>query len=121
MKLKIILTPFIICQSIFCWLSKTPAMAQSLTSRSAMAASYIERGNAWAAKGEWEQALADYDLAIATDLSAAGSYYNRGIAWFHLRDYERARAESPAPFSSNPKTVRLTGSATAQFGNDLDE
>jgi hypothetical protein len=37
--------------------------AQSLTSRSATAASYIDRGNVWFSKGEYERAIADYDLA----------------------------------------------------------
>jgi len=82
----------VIFLTILCWFTPSPT-AQPLTSLSATAASYIERGNAWAAKGEWERALTDYDLAIATDPSAAGSYYNRGVARWRLKDYERARAD----------------------------
>jgi len=32
------------------------------------------------AKGDWDRAIADYDLAIAFDGSAAVAYYNRGLA-----------------------------------------
>ncbi len=40
----------------------------------------MERGNQWLAKGEWERAIADYDLAIAFDSRMAVAYYHRGLA-----------------------------------------
>ncbi len=57
-----------------------PVSAHAQVTHRASAASYLERGNAWAAKGEWERAIADFDLAIAFDPSFAGAYYNRAIA-----------------------------------------
>ena len=71
MKRTSILGPFVIFQSVLCWLSLATAVAQPLASRSATAISYIERGGAWLAKGELERALADYDLAIASDPNLA--------------------------------------------------
>ncbi len=53
----------VIFLTILCWFTPSPT-AQPLTSLSATAASYIERGNAWAAKGEWERALTDMALAF---------------------------------------------------------
>ena len=61
MKRRYIMTTFIICQSIFCWLAAATAAAQPLSSRAATANSYRERSNAWFAKGEYERAIADYD------------------------------------------------------------
>jgi len=43
------------------------------TSRATTAASYLDRGNAWAAKGEWVRALADDELAIASGPNIADS------------------------------------------------
>ena len=42
-----------------------PTKAQPLRSPAATAASYLERGNSWFAKGEYERALADFELANA--------------------------------------------------------
>src|SRR5262247_317473 len=67
MKRTSILASFLIFQSICCWLSPATAVAQPLTSRSVTASSYIERAVAWFAKGEYERALADIDLAVSAD------------------------------------------------------
>ncbi len=80
MKLNSILAPFIIFQSVLCWLSLAIAVAQPLTSRSDTAISYIERGNAWLAKSEWERAIADFDFAIASDPNLAPGYNSRAVA-----------------------------------------
>jgi tetratricopeptide (TPR) repeat protein len=86
MKRTSILSPFIVFQSVLCWLSLA-AVAQPLTSRSATASAYIDRGNVWISNGEYERAIADYDLAIASDPSYAGAYYNRATARHHLHHF----------------------------------
>ena len=58
----------------------TALIAQAQPSRTVSAASYLERGNQWLAKGELDRAIADYDLAIAFDARVAIAYYNRGLA-----------------------------------------
>jgi len=60
-----ILTTSIICLLTICSLSQ--AVVQAQNSRAATAASYLEPGNEWMAKGEWDRAIDDYDLAIAFD------------------------------------------------------
>src|SRR5262245_16151234 len=83
--------------------AQSSVVAQPLTSRSATASTYIERGNAWSAKGEYKRALADYDLAIASDPTFANGYYNRAITWRQLKDYERALADLDRVIQLNPR------------------
>jgi tetratricopeptide (TPR) repeat protein len=98
MKRTSILAPFIIFQSIFRCLLPATAMAQPLTSRSVTASAYIERGATWFVKGEYERALADFDLAIASDPGHAESYYNRATARCYLQDVEPCQIAPAAHF-----------------------
>ena len=56
------------------------AAAHAQPSRTASAASYLSRGNDWLVKGEFDRAIADYDIAIAFDSRVAAAYCNRCIA-----------------------------------------
>src|SRR5262245_42415798 len=103
MKLKGILAPIIIFQSICCWLSPAIAVAQPLTPRSATAISYIERGAAWLSKGDLERAIADFDLAIASDPNLACGYNSRGAARWRLKDYGRAVADFNRAIQLDPR------------------
>src|SRR5262249_15562533 len=61
------------------WFILAAVNTQAQTSRASSADSYLERGNQWLAKGEWDRAIADYGLAI--DFEARSTIYgNRGIA-----------------------------------------
>ena len=53
---------------------------------------YTHRGNAYAAIGDFEAAIADYDKAIELNPAYAAAYYSRGVAWLHLQEWENARA-----------------------------
>ena len=55
-------------------------VAHAQASRTLSALAYVERGNQWMDKGEWERAIADFNLTIATDPRAAVGYNNRGVA-----------------------------------------
>jgi len=59
-------------------LALTTSIAQVQISCTATAASYLERGNAWYAKGELEKALGDYDLAVLRQNSFTFSFMNLG-------------------------------------------
>src|SRR5688572_20314111 len=66
-------------------------VAQSLNSRSATASAYIERGNTWIARGDYQRALADFDLAVASDPGNAVAYYiNRGAVRLNRGDVDGA-------------------------------
>jgi tetratricopeptide (TPR) repeat protein len=105
MKPKSRLATFTIFLSIFCWLSLATA-AQPLTSRAATASSYLERGNTWYAKGEFERALADYSLAIAADPSLAAAYFNRGAVRQRKGDAEGALSDYNRALELNPRDAQ---------------
>jgi transcriptional regulator len=69
------------------------ANVQAQSSRESSSVSYLERGNEWMAKGEWDRAIADYDLAIAFNSQAAIAYYNRGLARRRKGDLAGARRD----------------------------
>ena len=94
----------ILTTSIICLLTIwAPAEAQNF--RAATASSYIERGNKRFAKGEFERALADYDLAVASDPGNARAYHNRAITRYQLKDYERALADFGRAIELDPRFV----------------
>ncbi len=51
---------------------------QAQASRAATSNSYLERGAKWSAKGDWDRALADYELAVAADPTNALALSSRG-------------------------------------------
>ena len=83
----------------------TAAIAQAQTSRAASAASYVKRGNTWAAKGELDRATVDYDLAIATDPGQVAAFYYRGGARWAKGDLEGATADYTTALALNPRLV----------------
>src|SRR5262249_61930701 len=90
------------CVGMLFWLAAA-VMAQPQTSRADSAASYIERGNEWMKKGNVERALADYDLAIASDPLVAKAYYNRGLARQQKGDAAGALADYNKAIELNPR------------------
>jgi tetratricopeptide (TPR) repeat protein len=62
------------------------SVAQAQTSGTA--ASYIDRGNSFYAKGDFDRAIVDYGVAITFNPGWALAYYNRGLARFSKRDLD---------------------------------
>src|SRR5262245_39704066 len=80
----------------------TASLCQAQNARSVSAASYVKRGVESFAKGEWDRALADYNIAITFDPNFAAAYLNRGRAQQAkgnlaeaLADFDRAIAIQP--------------------------
>jgi lipoprotein NlpI len=65
------------------------------------AAAYYNRGNAHAAKGDHDAAIADYDEAIKLDPKNASAYNNRGSAKNDKGDSEAALADFNAAIKQN--------------------
>jgi tetratricopeptide (TPR) repeat protein len=67
------------------------------------AAAYRARAFGYCDLGRYEEAIADYDKAIALDPKSADAYYNRGIAYYNLELYEKAIADYGKAIALNPK------------------
>ena len=77
------------------------------------AAAYYNRGNAHSARGEHEQAIADYDEAIKLDPKNASAYNNRGSARSDKGDVEGALSD----FNTAIKNSARYASAYFNRGN----
>jgi len=51
---------------------------------------YYNRGKTYASKGQYDQAISDFNKAIEIDPGFATAYNNRGIAYFYKREYDKA-------------------------------
>ena len=51
---------------------------------------YIDRGIAYGEKGQYDQAISDYNKALEINPRYAVAYYNRGIAYYFKREYEKS-------------------------------
>jgi lipoprotein NlpI len=69
----------------------------------ALARLHYNRGIEWAAKGDHDRAIADYDTAIRLAPKFADAYYNRGHAWSRKGDSVRAIADYEAVIRLNPQ------------------
>jgi len=63
----------------------------------------LKRGNEWLAKGEWDRAIADYDLAIVFDARVAVAFYNRGLARHRKGDLAGALSDYGHAIDLNPR------------------
>ena len=63
---------------------------------------HISRGVEWAAKGNHDRAIADYDAAIRLNPKSAEAFHNRGSAWASKGDPDRAIADYDAAIRLDP-------------------
>jgi tetratricopeptide (TPR) repeat protein len=80
----------------------TGEMVKAQSSRASSAASYVERGDDWLAKGKVECAIADYDLAIATYPGLPAAYLRRGEARRAKGDLDGAVADYTKALEISP-------------------
>lgn len=65
--------------------------------------SYINRGIAYYAKGQYDQAVADYSTAIKANPRYEKAYFNRGNAYYAKGQYDEAIADYGKAIELNPK------------------
>jgi tetratricopeptide (TPR) repeat protein len=74
---------------------------------SRFAEAYVVRGRAFHAKGEYEQAIADYSEALKNEPGNVLAMQGRGDACFAKKDYDRAIADYSAAIWLTPNNFRL--------------
>jgi tetratricopeptide (TPR) repeat protein len=55
-----------------------------------LADAYNNRGIAYDSKGQYDQAIADYNNALEINPRYAMAYYNRGIAYYFKKEYDKS-------------------------------
>ena len=63
---------------------------------------HLDHGRACLDKGKYDDAIADYDKAIALDPNDAGAYTNRGVAYGRKGDKDQAIADFRKVLEINP-------------------
>jgi tetratricopeptide (TPR) repeat protein len=72
-----------------------------------VAKDYINRGNAYDEAGMFNQAIADYSLALELLPGYGETYYNRGIAYEHNKKTDEAKADFLAAYYHGLRTSLL--------------
>ena len=72
---------------------RSKIMTKPSNSSRKMPVYYNNRGFAYGKKGDYDQAIADYDKALKLDPKYAAAYRNRGDAYEKKKDYDRAIAD----------------------------
>ena len=76
---------------------------QSKPGTSYLSSAFMMRGNAYAAKGDWDRALRDYDEAIKTEPANADAWVNRGNIYARKRQRDKSMRDYNEALRLNPK------------------
>jgi Tfp pilus assembly protein PilF len=71
------------------------------------AAAFLQRGNAYFEKGDWDKAIAEYDQAIQLWPGFADAYSNRGSTYHNKGDYDQAIADFDRAIQIKPDEAAL--------------
>ena len=80
--------------------------SQAISLHANQASAYLNRGNAYRAKGQYDRAIADYDQAIRLSPNDAAAFYNRGIAYDDKRQYDRVIEDFDQAIRLNPRHAK---------------
>ena len=64
----------------------------------------FRHANDLANKGDYEQAILDYNKAIELSPRMSGAYTGRGLAWYYKGDLDKAAADYSRAIEINPKS-----------------
>ncbi len=77
------------------------------------AGAYNKRGVAYARKGQYDQAISDFNKALEINPRYATAYYNRGVAYARKGQYDQAISDFTKALEINPRY------ATAYYNRGL--
>jgi len=89
-------------QRCLVWKDSVSLWQDILKSYPAFSVAYSHRAAAYHTKGEYERAIADYNIAIALAPDQADMYNNRGISYYSRGDFEKAVADYNTALQLNP-------------------
>lgn len=83
---------------------------------------YVNRGDAYFARSEFDRAVADYSDALRLDRSSAPAFSGRGRAYRSKGDFDKALADFDAAVRLNPNSaqLRIDRGAVHRARGDLD-
>ena len=93
----------------------TRAIQSGKFSGEALARLHVSRGIEWAAKGELDRGIADYDAALKLDPRSANTHYNRANAWAQKGEPDRAIADYDAAIKLDPKESAAYGGRAVEW------
>ena len=93
----------------------TRAIESGKFSGEPLARLYFNRGVEWAAKGDFDRAIADYDAAIKLQPRSADTHFNRATAWASKGDPDRAIADYDAAIKLDPKEPAAYGGRAVEW------
>ena len=85
-----------------------------------MPKSMVGGAYAYAKKGEFDKAIADYNEAIRLDPKHATTYYNRGLTYGKKGDHDKAIADFTEAIRLNPKDAEAYYSRGCTYGEKGD-
>jgi len=88
----------------------TRALQSNQLSEASLVVTFINRGNAYQNKSDYDKAIQDYDQAIRLDSGSALAFNNRGSAYLHKGVYDRA-------IQDYDEAIRLDGTSAPAFNN----
>lgn len=97
-----------------------PVVADAAAANPRDAAGYMRRAADFAAKGDLDSALADYDAAVRLDETSIPAYHGRGMIWQRRGNVERALVDLDHAIRlsfSDPEIYRDRGSLWFDRGN----
>lgn len=86
------------------------AVLQRGKDKAAWGGAYNNRAGAFMAKGDFDRALADYDMAVQLNPEVAAAWLNRGVLWIRKENFDRAIADLT-------KAIQLDASLWKSFNN----
>jgi lipoprotein NlpI len=80
----------------------TAAIESHKADKGMLAKLHVLRGVEWAAKSDYDRAIADHTIALKLDDKTADANYFRGTAWSHKGEFERAIADFDLAITLKP-------------------
>lgn len=93
----------------------TRAIKSGRFSGEALAKLHLIRGAEWAAMGDYDRAIADYDAVIRLNPRSAVAFFNRGAAWAHKGEPDRAIGDYDAAIRLDPKEPTAYGGRAVEW------